>query len=55
MVEYEFLGGEILSIPEDLLNDVGDKAEIKDEDDEEEEEDDDDNNIVPNPEDQQQL
>ena len=54
MVEYEFLGGHILSIPEALLNDVGDKPEIKDEDDEEEEEEDDDNNIIPKPEDQQQ-
>ena len=38
MVEYEFLGGEILSIPNELLNDVGDKPKPEDETTDEDEE-----------------
>ena len=49
IVEYKFLGGELLEIPEYFINDIGEKPKIKDDTDEEEEEEEDDDNLINQP------
>ena len=50
IVEYKFLGGELLEIPEYMINDIGDKPKEKDDEEEaEEEEEEDDENIINQP------
>ena len=49
-VEYKFLGGELLDIPEYIINDIGDKPNEKDDEEEEEEEEEEgDENIINQP------